>query len=151
MGDAIFLPSGRLHALGAGLLIVEIQQNSDTTYRVFDWDRVGDDGQPRALHLEESLRSINFADFEPQKVQPAGERLLRRRGFTVEKWLLPKPRRALECPAAALFVCLQGAARLGPTELAAGDFFLVPAGCGRAELEPRAEHTELLRVTLPTR
>ncbi len=150
-GDAIFLPSGRMHALGAGVLIVEIQQNSDTTYRVFDWDRVGDDGEQRALHLEEALRSIDFADSEPGKIQPEGELLVRAPEFTVEKWPLPKPRRALERASAALFVCLQGAAALGGTELKAGDFFLVPAGCERGELEPRAERTELLRVTAPTR
>jgi len=64
-GDAMFLPSGRVHALGAGLVIFEIQQNSDTTYRVFDWNRVGLDGKPRALHVAQSLASINFEDFEP--------------------------------------------------------------------------------------
>ena len=64
-GDAMFLPSGRVHAIGAGCVIFEIQQNSDTTYRVFDWNRVGLDGQPRELHVAESLESIDFADFEP--------------------------------------------------------------------------------------
>ena len=64
-GDCLFIPSGRIHAIGAGLLIYEIQQNSDTTYRVFDWNRVGLDGKPRALHLAESLASIDFTDFEP--------------------------------------------------------------------------------------
>ncbi len=64
-GDSLFLPSGRVHALGAGLVIFEIQQNSDTTYRVFDWNRLGLDGKPRALHLEESLASIDFSDYEP--------------------------------------------------------------------------------------
>jgi mannose-6-phosphate isomerase len=64
-GDAMFLPSGRVHALGAGLVIFEIQQNSDTTYRVFDWNRVGLDGKPRALHIQQSLASIAFDDFEP--------------------------------------------------------------------------------------
>jgi mannose-6-phosphate isomerase len=68
-GDAMFLPSGRVHALGAGLVIFEIQQNSDTTYRVFDWDRVGLDGRPRALHLPESLASIDFNDFEPPSIR----------------------------------------------------------------------------------
>jgi mannose-6-phosphate isomerase len=67
-GDAMFLPSGRVHALGAGCVIFEIQQNSDTTYRVFDWNRVGLDGQPRALHLEPALASIDFQDFEPALV-----------------------------------------------------------------------------------
>lgn len=64
-GDAMFLPSGRVHAIGAGLVIFEIQQNSDTTYRVFDWNRTGLDGKPRELHLAQSLASIDFNDFEP--------------------------------------------------------------------------------------
>ena len=64
-GDAAFLPAGRFHAVGAGILLIEIQQNSDTTYRVFDWNRLGLDGKPRALHIAESLASINFKDFEP--------------------------------------------------------------------------------------
>jgi mannose-6-phosphate isomerase len=64
-GDAMFLPSGRVHGIGAGLVIFEIQQNSDTTYRVFDWNRAGLDGKPRALHVAESLASIDFDDFEP--------------------------------------------------------------------------------------
>ena len=64
-GDAMFLPSGRVHAIGAGLVIFEIQQNSDTTFRVHDWDRLGLDGTPRELHIAESLASIDFADVEP--------------------------------------------------------------------------------------
>ncbi len=64
-GDSMFLPSGRVHALGAGNVIFEIQQNSDTTYRVFDWNRVGLDGKPRELHVPQALASIDFADFEP--------------------------------------------------------------------------------------
>jgi len=67
-GDALFLPGGRVHAIGAGLVIFEIQQNSDTTYRVFDWNRVGLDGQPRELHVAQSLASIDFNDFEPSLI-----------------------------------------------------------------------------------
>src|ERR1043166_7595472 len=67
-GDAMFLPSGRVHAIGAGLVIFEIQQNSDTTYRVFDWNRAGLDGKPRELHVAQSLQSIDFNDFEPSLV-----------------------------------------------------------------------------------
>jgi mannose-6-phosphate isomerase len=68
--DSIFIPSGRLHAIGAGFLIFEIQQNSDTTYRVFDWNRVGLDGKPRDLHIKESMASIDFTDFEPAMDRP---------------------------------------------------------------------------------
>lgn len=67
-GDAMFLPSGRVHAIGGGLVLFEIQQNSDTTYRVFDWNRAGLDGKPRELHVAQSLASIDFNDFEPKLV-----------------------------------------------------------------------------------
>ena len=70
-GDAMFLPSGRVHALGAGLVIFEIQQNSDTTYRVFDWNRLGLDGKPRELHIAQSLASIDFNDYEPSLISRA--------------------------------------------------------------------------------
>lgn len=70
-GDAIFLPSGRVHAIGAGNVIFEIQQNSDTTYRVFDWNRVDASGRPRELHVEKSLASIDFNDFEPSLLNPS--------------------------------------------------------------------------------
>jgi mannose-6-phosphate isomerase len=74
-GDSIYIASGRLHAIGAGFLIHEIQQNSDTTYRVFDWNRLGLDGQPRELHVGKSLASIAFDDFEPTMDAPVGETL----------------------------------------------------------------------------
>lgn len=70
-GDTMFLPSGRVHAIGAGLVIFEVQQNSDTTYRVFDWNRVGLDGQPRELHVAQSLASIDFTDFQPALIRSA--------------------------------------------------------------------------------
>ena len=68
-GDALFLPSGRIHAIGGGNVIFEIQQNSDTTYRVFDWNRAGLDGKPRDLHVEQSIASIDFQDFEPSLIK----------------------------------------------------------------------------------
>jgi mannose-6-phosphate isomerase len=74
-GDAIFIPSGRLHAIGAGFLIHEIQQNSDTTYRIFDWNRAGLDGKSRELHVPQSLASIDFVDIEPTMDTPVGDNL----------------------------------------------------------------------------
>ena len=59
-GDVFFTPAGRIHAIGAGNLLVEIQQTSDITYRIFDWNRVGPDGKPRALHTELALDAIDF-------------------------------------------------------------------------------------------
>ncbi len=59
-GDGVHVPSGTVHSIGAGIAIVEVQTNSDTTYRVYDWGRVGIDGEPRETHLEESFRSIDY-------------------------------------------------------------------------------------------
>ncbi len=87
-GDSIFIPSGRLHAIGAGLVIFEIQQNSDTTYRVFDWNRLGLDGKPRTLHVDESLRSIDFGDIEPSMDVPQGSVLAACEFFVVERFML---------------------------------------------------------------
>jgi mannose-6-phosphate isomerase len=70
-GDSILVHSGQVHAIDAGNLILEIQQNSDTTYRVYDWGRVGLDGKPRQLHIDQSLRSIDWNDFEPAPVRGA--------------------------------------------------------------------------------
>lgn len=64
-GDAMFVPSGRVHAIGGGCVLLEVQQNSDTTFRVFDWNRSGLDGKPRQLHIQESLQCIDFEDYEP--------------------------------------------------------------------------------------
>lgn len=139
-GDAMFLPSGRVHALGAGVVLFEIQQNSDTTYRVFDWNRVGVDGKPRELHIPQSLASIDFNDFEPSlipcEVVPGGPTkcrvLVRDPLFTVE---------AHEADAAVtttlppqrlqIIGVLAGQARVGDgnrsVSLLAGQFCLVPA------------------------
>jgi mannose-6-phosphate isomerase len=60
-GELFHVPSGTVHAIGAGILLAEVQQSSDTTYRVFDWNRPGADGRPRPLHIEAALASIDFS------------------------------------------------------------------------------------------
>lgn len=70
-GDSILVHSGQIHAIDAGNLILEIQQNSDTTYRVYDWGRMGLDGKPRQMHVQQSLRAIDWADFEPEPLRAA--------------------------------------------------------------------------------
>ncbi len=89
-GEAMFLPSGRVHAIGAGNVILEIQQNSDTTYRVDDWGRKDEQGKSRALHVREALESIQWSDVEPAFVQPRGERLLVCDFFKVTRWWLAR-------------------------------------------------------------
>ncbi|MEN8151050.1 MAG: type I phosphomannose isomerase catalytic subunit [Planctomycetota bacterium] len=69
-GDLVYLPAGTVHAIGAGVLLYEVQQNSDTTYRLYDWDRPGLDGKPRELHREPSIRSTDFSGPGLDRVEP---------------------------------------------------------------------------------
>jgi mannose-6-phosphate isomerase len=157
-GDAMFLPGGRVHAIGAGLVIFEIQQNSDTTYRVFDWNRVGLDGQPRELHVAQSLASTDFSDFEPALISQkfSGDDktktcpLVRDPLFNVEIWKMnssaggPLKAKTLQIVAA---VGGQLEIKNGSTSviLAAGQFCLIPACLEQAEVLTKAKAT-LLRV-----
>jgi mannose-6-phosphate isomerase len=91
-GDCIFIPAGVPHALGAGLVIAEIQQASDTTFRLFDWNRVGADGKPRPLHIEQGLEVIDysFGPVSPQTPQtidrsPGTETLVACDKFVLER------------------------------------------------------------------
>lgn len=148
-GDAMFLPSGRVHAIGAGNVIVEIQQNSDTTYRVFDWNRRDSTGNPRTLHVEESLKSIDFNDYQPELVQPGGEALLRDELFHIDKWNLDTARDAAEPGEFAIVCCLGGALNCAGTNVQPGGFLLVPAALRERKLRPTQPRTTLLRVTVP--
>lgn len=150
-GDAIFLPSGRLHAIGGGNVIVEVQENSDTTYRVFDWNRTDDTGAPRKLHIAESLRSIDFADVQPVAQTPDGEALVRHRLFEVEKWNLTDAREASGRGRFVIIGCLTGEVECARVCARPGEFFLVPAAMTDRPLIPRAEETTLLRITIPAR
>jgi mannose-6-phosphate isomerase len=157
-GDAMFLPSGRLHAIGAGLVLFEIQQNSDTTYRVFDWNRVGLDGKPRELHVEQSLASIDFNDFAPS---PIASKYSRNENFKV-RFLVDDPlfrvdacqvkrgqRFHLRSASVQILGLIRGrlAVAHGETKLVlkAGDFGLLPASLGRVTLTAELQ-TEFLHV-----
>lgn len=145
-GDAMFLPSGRVHAIGAGLVIFEIQQNSDTTYRVFDWNRVGLDGKPRELHVPESMESIDFADFEPGLAAGAA---LKQRGFvkrdlvsdplfTVQSYSAEVPAE-MELATGTMHIIgvVEGAVNLNASQqpsLSPGQFCLVPAASSKVTL-----------------
>ena len=69
-GDVVYVPAGTVHALGPGVLVAEIQQNSDTTYRLYDWGRPGDNGQPRPLHVQQALDVIDWQMVEPAIARP---------------------------------------------------------------------------------
>lgn len=147
-GDAIFIPSGRIHAIGTGNVLFEVQQNSDTTYRVFDWNRLGLDGQPRALHVEESLQSIDFDDFEPALVPAGREPLVSCDYFQVEKWTLDSPRRS-GSGRFAIFCVADGRVECCGRPFQRGEFFLLPAGLAAADIKPLDEPASVLRTTIP--
>jgi mannose-6-phosphate isomerase len=149
VGDAMFLPAGRFHAVGGGNLLVEIQQNSDTTYRVFDWNRRDETGKPRALHVDQALECIDFDDVGPQLVQAKGEQLVRHELFEVQKWTLAAPREIAPPGQFAVIFCITGSVRCANVDLASGEFCLVPASLQDREVHPRAAQTSLLRVTIP--
>jgi mannose-6-phosphate isomerase len=148
-GDSIFIPSGRLHAIGQGNVIVEVQQNSDTTYRVFDWNRSGLDGVPRKLHIEESMASIDFDDFEPDVDHISEGVIAECPYFKVEKVLLTSPVPAAPDGNFAIFSVVAGSASLAGTTFKPGNFFLAPPFLGSAVVEPAEPDTQILKSTLP--
>ncbi len=148
-GDFIFVPSGRLHAIGAGLVIFEIQQNSDTTYRVFDWNRVGLDGKPRTLHVEESLQCIDFTDTAPVLGVADGSVLVDCPHFIVERVELAESA-SLKWGRAGEFSILtvvEGMATFEGLPLRAGDFLLVPACLTARQRGIRTENGAVLLKT----
>ncbi|PWT83792.1 MAG: mannose-6-phosphate isomerase [Acidobacteria bacterium] len=150
-GDAVFVPAGRFHTVGGGNLLIEIQQNSDTTYRVFDWNRVDPlTGKPRTVHLEQALESIDFNDVRPKMVEPRGEVLVKEDLFEVQKWKLDASREIAPIGQFAIVCCLTGALQCADVDLAPGEFFLISALLQKRRLEPLREATSLLRITIPT-
>ncbi len=159
-GDTMFLPSGRVHAIGDGLVIFEIQQNSDTTYRVFDWNRVGLDGQPRELHVAQSLASIDFNDFEP-KLVPQNYRnapnfkfrqLVEDPLFNVQELVFENAGSVkLSGSYLRIIAVTKGAAKISDdssgivAELKSGDFCLIPAYLKNVEIKA-AVNTSFLCV-----
>lgn len=157
-GDVMFLPSGRVHAIGGGNVIFEIQQNSDTTYRVFDWNRVGLDGKPRELHVRESLASIDFNDYEPRLI---GSKYSRNPKFAV-RYLVHDPlfhidackvkrgeRFYLSAQTLQILALIKGRLRVtyGECEvrLEAGGFVVLPASLGRVTVNAETQ-VEFLQV-----
>ncbi len=148
-GQSIFIPSGRLHAIGEGNLIIEVQQNSDTTYRVFDWNRQGLDGRPRELHIPQSLASIDFDDFEPE-VLPAHASLIADCPlFRVEKVSLDAPRDLRPLGRFALAAVSEGAVSCQGHQFTRGQFFILPATGGDLAVSPSGPPAEILVTTLP--
>ena len=140
-GDFLYIPGGTPHSIGAGLMIYEVQQSSDTTYRLYDWGRKGADGRPRALHVEEALKSINCNAAPP----------LIRRGrletpyFTITDVALGDSMRLAADGSSFIAVFVVSGAI---TEAKAGESLLIPASGGELVMEPAAPNTRVLVTTL---
>ncbi len=157
-GDCVFLPAGTVHALGTGLLIAEIQQSSDVTYRLFDWNRLGPDGKPRALHVEQGLAVVDFGrgpvvSVRPHPTErPEVSRLVECQRFVLDRWEFEAPMAAGGDNGCHIIVIVEGAVRiegdLSAAVLTRGGTALLPAGLGAVRLTP-SRKTMLLDAYLP--
>lgn len=149
-GDVLFLPSGRVHAIGAGCLIAEVQQNSDTTYRVFDYNRLGLDGRPRGLHVSQALACIDWDDVEPELLRGEQARRIATSHFEMERRALRAGQHEPAAPEGecAIVGVLEGSVTCRERTFTAGDFFLTPPSAG-LELSAQTDQAEVLRVLLP--
>jgi mannose-6-phosphate isomerase len=160
-GDGVFIPAGTVHTLGGGVVVFEVQQNSDVTFRLYDWDHVdAKTGQPRALQVDRALACIDFGDCAGGRVAPVVEattpvererlfdcapfRLWRLRGqspFTVGAAGVPR-----------VLVCIEGKGQLeygGSTyQVGRGDVFLLPAVLGPCTFQPRGV-VNVLEIEIP--
>lgn len=161
-GDCLFLRAGTVHAVGGGVLMAEVQQTSDATFRLFDWNRRDANGRSRALHIEQALACIDWKQGPVQPVTvadfgkpPSGKAerlpLVECPYFTLEYLRGGEP---FSCGSdrACILTVVSGAGRLetaaGAEEVAAGDTWLLPASAGEAQLTPRPGLGVLL-ATLP--
>jgi mannose-6-phosphate isomerase len=160
-GDAVFLRAGTVHSLGGDLMVFEIQQNSDVTFRLYDWDHIDPKtGQPRALQVDKAMACIDFSEGPVNLVAPVVETSTteeRERLFQCEHfWLwrlrgrLPFTVGAVDLP--RVLVCVEGDGRVehgrATYAVGKGDVFLLPAAIGRCVFRPRGV-VNLLEIAIP--
>lgn len=139
VGDCVFIEAGTVHALGAGLVIAEIQQASDTTFRLFDWNRVDAQGNPRQLHVEQSLTTIDFSRGPVAPQQPAEtgiegrQRLVDCDKFVLDRCTFESRQTLGGDNRFHLFVLLEGSVEIAGVAFSAGETCLLPAAAGAVE------------------
>ncbi|MEA3480320.1 MAG: type I phosphomannose isomerase catalytic subunit [Bacteroidota bacterium] len=156
-GDVFFMPAGRVHALGPGIFLAEIQQTSDTTYRIYDWNRVDDQGKSREIHTELALDAIDFNVYNDYKSNPDIKQdqtanlvncpyfttnLIKLSGHSLEKEIS-------ELDSFIIYLCVKGKVELlytgGNEYLEAGEVALIPAIMENLILNPEGD-SEILEV-----
>lgn len=123
-GDCYFIPSGTIHAIGKGCLIYEIQENSNLTYRVYDYDRVGKDGKKRELHVEKALKVLNKNKYVPTNL--TGNNLMNCKYFNVNKLVNPKEVSSQKDSFLAVTV-IEGKGKISNLNVKKGDTLFVTA------------------------
>lgn len=157
-GDTIFVPAGMVHAINAGIMLFEIQQKSDLTYRVYDYDRRDAQGHPRELHIERALDVTSYAAAPPAAVEPrrlddARTLLVRCPYFAMERLDLSAPLPGAVDPGSfEILTAIEGVAKLawadGEQPLARGESIVLPASLGAYRLAPDPS-ARLLRCYVP--
>lgn len=160
-GEAIFIPARTAHTIGAGLALCEIQQNSDLTYRVFDYNRRDALGRARELHIDKALAVMRFGEQTCGKLQPlhlerAGAKedfFVACRYFATDRWAFERPIvRATSPERFELLIVLRGVGQIAwgsnKADYAAAQVWLLPAALGTYRLDP-ASYTSLLRTYVP--
>ncbi len=137
-GDVVFVPAGTVHAIGAGVTICEVQQNSDITYRLYDY------GRPRELHLEHAVKVSDLGpsdrDAGPLTLAPGREELVVSDYFRIERLQVPESIRfGAGAPYYMLLTCLGGAGQIAGDEFSAGQTWLIPAHAEEFSLSGGAE------------
>ena len=146
-GDVFFMPAGRVHALGPGILLAEIQQTSDATYRIYDWDRKDDKGNERELHTELALAAIDFTVYPEYKTlyKPGLNEtvnLASSEYFTTNLLELAQPLRKdyEELDSFVVYICLEGGMKIktgvNSTTVMKGEVVLIPAIIDKVEIFP---------------
>ena len=142
-GDVFFLPAGRIHAIGGGCFLAEIQQTSDLTYRIYDYGRLGLDGKPRQLHTQEARDAIDYTVHPDYRTHYEAEpdksvELVKCRHFTTCLLDLTKPfvQELDACGDFLILICLEGEGSVNGTSFKHGEAILLPASDGHAEIVP---------------
>ena len=145
-GECLFLPAGTVHALGQGVMVAEIQQTSDNTFRLYDWNRVGTDGKPRPLHVEEGLEAIDYdqGPVEPDKPRATDQdhvkRLVDCDKFIMDRWEFSSSHECGQDRRCHVVTVLDGAVEVegdaNCRPLDSGRTVLLPAAIGPVRLTP---------------
>ncbi len=150
-GDVFFIEAGTVHAIGAGILVCEVQQNSNTTYRVYDYGRRGDDGKLRELHVEKALEVSMLAPSEIEDSQNNEEKLLAKcEYFTAEKLCIDGAEEIIVgADSFVSLISVSGNGRITGTEneveFSSGESFFIPADAGKIKISGKAE---LIKTTV---